>query len=182
MEDATITIDEVVTRKPDFVKFKAQGKTFNCNVKKYMQDASDGRPVFSEGRKLDVAFNEYQPEGQKFASRYINECRPAEPPDKPNTWADKEPYDPSRKSGGGGNSSGGKKQADEFRSKDQVNRSHTLHAICVLRQGASMTVDELLEECDIADNWVMGGSLAEHVAAAVQQLDATPVPDDEIPF
>ena len=175
MEDATITVRQIHIRENDYVNFEdASGKRWNCNVKKYLGDASDGKPVFNPGRKIDIAYNTTEPKpGKKFGSKYINECRPADPPDKPNTWADKEPYDPSRKSGGG-NSGGGKKQTDEFRSKDQVNRSHTLHAICVLRQGASMTIDELLGECDIADNWVMGSSLAEHVAEAQQHRQAEP--------
>jgi hypothetical protein len=187
--EATITIDEVVTYESDFVKFKAQGKTFNCKVRKYIQNATDGKPIFSEGRRLDVVFAEYQPEGQKFASRYINECRPAT---KPNTWPDKEPYQ-----GGGGSSprsnNGGQPKGDgDFRSKSQVNRSHTLHALCVLRAGADITLADLLEQCELADNWVMGssladkavsnGGLAEYVAQATETFSAKPEADDDVPF
>ena len=188
---ATITVREIKQRKPDFVKLTdMSGKTFNCNDEKLLgvwreEVGGDGRYILDEGRHLDIVYHEYEGEhnGKPYTSRYIDSARRADP-SKPNTWPDRESF----RSGG----EGGQKPKDDFRSKEQVSRSHTLHALCVLRAGTDISISDLLEQCEIADNWVMGGSLsdkvtdngglAEYVAQAAQTLAATPEPDDDIPF
>lgn len=196
--NATITIREVTQRKPDFVKLKDNsGKVFNCAAEKLLgrwneDDGGDGRFILDVGRHLDIAYHEYEGEhnGKPYVSKYIDSAHRADA-QKPNTWPDKEPFGGG---GGGSYSSGGngsKSKGDDFRSKQQVNKSHTLHALCVLRQGTDISIAELLEQCEVADNWVMGGSLADkatsnggladYVKQAVDNLDAKPDYDD-VPF
>jgi len=179
MEDATITVRQIHIRENDYVNFEdASGKRWNCNVKKYLGDASDGKPVFNPGRKIDIAYNTTEPKpGKKFGSKYINECRPADPPDKPNTWADKEPYDPSRNSGGG-NSGGGGHHKGEFRTPEQIMRGQALE----IAEGDLEKAKELYAYIFGAIEHKVEGGLSEHVAEAQQHLDAKPEPDDDIPF
>jgi len=190
MDEATITVRQIHIKENDYINFEdSSGKRWNCNVPKYMGVASDGNPIFHPGRKLDVAYNTTDPKpGKKFGSKYINECRPS---DKPNTWADKEPYQGGQSSNQSSSGNGSKPKGD-FRSPDQIMRSNALHSACVRLAGIdSISAADVLAEADayytfisgsLADKGLSNGGLSEYVAAAKDTFGATPEPDDDIPF
>ena len=174
MSEAVITVLEIVKADPGFVKLKdASNKTWNCNEQKLLRTASDGNPVFHPGRKLEVSYNEYQPEGQKFASRYINDARPS---DKPNTWPDKEPY----RGGGGGHapSNGGFKKNGEFRTPEQIMRGEALAAAVACSEKA----EDALELAKTYFYPFILGEFEAKVADVKEAFGATDEADDDIPF
>ena len=192
--EATITVREIKKRDADFVKFgDASGKIFNCNVQKYMANASDGEPIFNPGRRLDIFYHEYEgetPQGKPYVSKYIDECRPAT---KSNTWPDKEPYQ-----GGGGNGSHGpSSRTGEFRTPEQIMRgqaadvvSHLVEPVPIEKLDGAV-ISALLDAAEIVDTYISGtlacrpvdnGGLADYVAQAAETFDGKPEPDDGVPF
>jgi hypothetical protein len=179
--EATITIREVKQRKSDFVKLTDNsGKTFNCSEMKYLRNATDGRPIFVEGRKLDIVYHEYQGEhnGKSYVSKYIDECRPSE---APNTWPDKEPFQGGGKSYSG-NGGGNSKPKGDFRTPDQIMRGNAVYDACVRLQGVDgLSAKDVLAEANEYYQW-MKGDLANLVEQAVTVFEAKPDPDEDIPF
>jgi len=172
VSEAVITVLEVVTAKPDFVKLKdASNKTWNCNEKKFLVNAHDGNPVFHPGRKLEVFYSEYQPDGQKFASRYINDARPS---DKPNTWPDKEPYKP----GSSPRTGSGFKKNSEFRTPEQIMRTSAIEC-AVAYASKDNSLDDIILYAKAFYAWILGDFEAK--VEEVQEAFGATV-EDGIPF
>ena len=194
--EATVTVREIKKRDPDFVKFgDASGKIFNCNVQKYMANASDGEPIFNPGRRLDIFYHEYEgetPQGKPYVSKYIDECRPAT---KSNTWPDKEPY--TGGSHGGNGSHGPSSKTGEFRTPEQIMRGQAADVVSNLTEPVAIEkldgahISALLSAVDMVDTYISGtltnkaqdnGGLAEYTAQATEVFDAKPEPVEEILF
>ncbi len=174
--EGVLTIAEVVTEKPDYVKVKdAGGKNWNCNEKRLLRLASDGKPVFSVGRRLKVEYNESQPEGQRFPSRWINDAMPASDEDK-DTFAPRE-----RKSYGAYPGNHRKKDNGEFRNPEQIMRSTAIGTAVSYAQGRDLTPSEVIAIAKDFYAYIYGEFEAK-VEAVAEELDATPVGDDDIPF
>lgn len=96
METAVIKVGEVDRYDSgEYAHFKdASGKAWNCNEGKYIRNAKDGKPIFSSGRRLKVAYKTSEPkDGYKYGAKWINEIGLAEDSEQL-TWPDREPYAP----------------------------------------------------------------------------------------
>jgi hypothetical protein len=169
VETAVIKIGEVDKyTQGEYAHFRdASGKAWNCNKSEYVRNAqSDGKPIFTPGRKLKVAYNTAEPkDGRKYGAKWINEVAPAEDSDQI-TWPDREPYVPK------GN--GGFKNNGEFRTPEQIMRGQALE----IAEGDIEKAKEFYA-------WILGDFKAPEekvVERAIEVLDATVEDDDDIPF
>ena len=165
MEQAVIKVGEVDRYDAgEYAHFRsADGKSWNCNEGKYIRNAKDGKPIFSTGRRLKVAYNTSEPkDGRKYGAKWINEVALAEDSEQL-TWPDREPYVPK------GN--GGFKSNGEFRTPEQIMRGQALE----IAEGDIEKAKEFYA-------WILGDfKTQELVEEAQEKLDAVPV-DDEFPF
>jgi hypothetical protein len=165
VEQAVIKVGEVDRYDSgEYAHFKdASGKAWNCNEGKYIRNAKDGKPIFSTGRRLKVAYNTSEPkDGRKYGAKWINEVALAEDSEQL-TWPDREPYVPK------GN--GGFKSNGEFRTPEQIMRGQALE----IAEGDIEKAKEFYA-------WILGDFKTQNLAEEAQEkLDAVPV-DDEFPF
>jgi len=171
VETAVIKIGEVDKyTQGEYAHFRdASGKAWNCNKSEYVRNAqSDGKPIFTSGRKLKVAYNTAEPkDGRKYGAKWINEVAPAEDSDQL-TWPDREPYVPK------GN--GGFKNNGEFRTPEQIMRGEALAAAVACSEKA----EDALELAKTYFYPFILGEFEAKVAEVQEALGATD--DDSIPF
>ena len=182
METAVIKVGEVDRYDAgEYAHFRsADGKAWNCNEGKYIRNAKDGKPIFSTGRRLKVAYNTSEPkDGRKYGAKWINEVALAEDSDQL-TWPDREPYVPK------GN--GGFKSNGEFRTPEQNMRTTALECAVATVQPIAVEglghdhVDAILSAAGEFFAWILGDFKTQNLAEEAQEkLDAVPV-DDEFPF
>jgi hypothetical protein len=181
LNTAVIKVGPEKQRSSEKVKFSdGSGKVFNCNKTKYLGNASDGTPVFHEGRIIKVVYNLVpQSDPTRKPMRWIEDVGLPEPGEDL-TWADKQPYQSGDKPGSGMRSNG------EFRTPEQIMRGQSLE--CAV--GFAKTAEEALEMARtffypyIFGEFEPKDDLAVAAATVAEELPVTPVEDDgsEFPF
>ncbi len=180
LNTAVIKVGPEKERSSEKVKFSdGSGKVFNCNKAKYLGNASDGTPVFHEGRIIKVVYNLVpQSDPTRKPMRWIEDVGLPEPGEDL-TWADKQPY-----RGGGGHNGGGSTsdRSGEFRTKYQLMRGEALQAATRLLAGNGATAGDVVALAGEFYKYVEGDQLGDAAATVSEELPVTPVEDDEFPF
>lgn len=182
VNQAVIKVAVIKAQDGSRLKFEdASGKTFNCNRKPLLGNASDGKPVFFPGRVLKVTYNLVpQKDPSRKPMRWVESV--ALPADgEPTTWPDRDD------AGGATGRYQRPQRRDEWRSPEQIMRSTALGVAVSYAEGRDMSADDVIALADRFFAYVAGSAerdpLGEAVESAVEKLDAQVLDSDEdIPF
>jgi len=178
---AVITVEHIDKKEAGYIHFKCKAqKAWNCNVQEIIADLSEG-----ERYKIDYA--ETAPSGgRKYGSKYVNRARLWQPDDGPNTWPDKEPYNPNGNTSSSGGNGGGKSMAksdfDPEVSKRQTCINAAGNVIANAYSGLGMNLDQFAIEFPAVFD-IMYKKLSESTFQPVGAgSDTSPASTDNIPF
>lgn len=175
MSIAVITIADIDKREAGYIHFKDKSqKAWNCNVAELVAD-------LTEGERYKIDYNETEAKGgRKYGSKYINRARLWQEDDGPNTWPDKEPYNPSKYAASSGGTTVAKSDYDPELGAKQTAANC---ACAYLGRQEGMSVDEFTlmfpVVADSIHKWLVSkGS----VPALATDGSGAAAGDEDIPF
>jgi hypothetical protein len=178
MPYAVITVDKIDKKEAGYIHLKCKAqKAWNCNVDECIE-------VIAEGERYKIDYAETAPSGgRKYGSKYINRARHWQPEDGPNTWPDKEPYNPNASKGTSGGSSVSKDSYDSETSKRQTCINSAAAFLGNAYSGLGVDLDQFAIEFPVVFE-KMYECLAKGVPALAVGVDSgdVAVGDDDIPF
>ena len=144
-EFVVFTIDEIVDRRTDFVKMKAQGYTLNYKYNAQYSPANFA-PKFQQGDHLSAPVAKVT-NSHGGTSRYINDPIKRVPDDVPNTWTPPE--------GGGRNGSNKKSDFDPATSLRQTAANCAMNYFAHRELDIEVVVREFPEMAEMVHAWLV---------------------------